>query len=65
MSYARPDHIECFEVAESYKREARRCGCGAPMARTSSLHCCHICYRKQQDREMGKGMAHKRYAARG
>ena len=77
MSYGRTDHIEVYELAESYKREARRCGCGSPMARTSTLHCCHVCYGKERDYELhqmtyagekykkGRLAPYKHYAARG
>ena len=58
MSYANPDDIFVFESGNSYANPARRCGCGSPIARTSSLHCCHVCYARERDVQvsgMGNG----------
>ncbi len=65
-----------FELADSYLAPVRkRCVCGAPMALTSNLHCCHVCYsheRADELREMTDCRRHggrmdrfKHYATRG
>ena len=69
------DFSSTYEIADSYRaKPQRRCDCGCPIARTSSLDSCHVCYsrrRKMELRQMtdprfkGGRMAYTHYAARG